>query len=99
VLQRIFSMALPELETDANATPMIPSDCTCCDWCAYCGGMDHQGEISAVLHGRNCPWMAKRLAAGMLMKDGYYNHKFLDDPEVVVVMERLAARVRTWMEA
>ena len=85
-------MALPEPETDPTKSPMIGSDCTCCDYCVYCDGMDQQGEIGAVLHDRKCPWMAKRFASGLPMNEECYQHRFDDEPEILSLLDRLEAR-------
>lgn len=85
-------MSLPEAETDPNESPMIPSDCTCCDTCAYCSGMDCQGEIDAVLHARACGWMRRRIAAGLPLDEDIYRHRYIDDPAIEAILERLRAR-------
>jgi hypothetical protein len=54
--------------------------------------MDCQGDIAAVLHTRECPWMAKRIAAGLPMDEDCYHHKYIDDPMIVVILARLRAR-------
>lgn len=85
-------MVLPEAETNPHETPMLGSDCTCCDTCAYCGGMDQQGQIDAVLHARTCGWMLRRVALGLSLDESCYRHRYIDDPAIETILERLRTR-------
>lgn len=66
---------LPHAVIDPAASPMILSDCTCCDWCAYCGGLDMQGDVNAVEHAEWCSWMALQ-SRPVPIDDGHHRHVY-----------------------